>query len=76
MRQARNGAFKIERTLLAANTTLAQTMVLESFESAVNIAISQGVQYGQIVQSGNWQLIFGPPLQPGFLPAIIHALFR
>lgn len=65
-----DGAFKIERTLRT------QTMVLESFEGAINLAVSQGIQYGQIIQSGNWQLIFGLPNQPGLFPSIIHAIYR
>ena len=35
-----------------------------------------GINYGEIINQGNWEFKFAKPRQSGQLPAIIHAQFN
>ncbi len=55
---------------------LASQEQLVSLQSAVNVAIKNGVPYNQILSVDGWELKFAPPRQLGQLPSLIHALQR
>jgi RHS repeat-associated protein len=57
----------------AAIATQAQ---LTSLRAAVTSAAKSGVRYGELIESGGWKIVFGPPRSPGELPAVIHALMK
>jgi RHS repeat-associated protein len=63
-----------EYALGKAGSAMGTKAQLTSLQSAVQAAAGQGIQYGQMVKVGGWELIFGAPKQAGQLPAIIHAL--
>lgn len=48
-------------------------LLLEDLRGAISQAADQGIQYGQLVRTGKWELIFNPPLEPGQLPTVFHA---
>jgi len=51
-----------------------QTMLL-SLREAVKEATKNGVKYtDEPISCGGWELLFGEPDTPGFLPTLIHAL--
>ncbi len=49
---------------------------LTSLQAAIGTAARQGIQYGQMIRVGNWELIFAAPRQSGQFPALIHGLYR
>ncbi|MFD4491462.1 hypothetical protein [Lysinibacillus fusiformis] len=50
--------------------------LLSSFESSVKKAVNEGVKYEEIMNVGNWELIFSKPRGDGLLPVIKHAVYR
>ncbi|MCM0627508.1 hypothetical protein M5J14_23850, partial [Lysinibacillus sp. OL1_EC] len=50
--------------------------LLTSFESSVKKAVKEGVKYEEIMNVGNWELIFSKPRGDGLLPVIKHAVYR
>ncbi|MEC1179509.1 hypothetical protein P9B03_13505 [Metasolibacillus meyeri] len=50
--------------------------LLTSFESSVKKAVNEGVKYEEIMNVGNWELIFSKPRGDGLLPVIKHAVYR
>ncbi|MGJ0909476.1 RHS repeat domain-containing protein [Clostridium botulinum] len=50
--------------------------LLSSFENAVADAAKKGVKYDEIMNEGNWELIFSKPCGDGLLPVIKHAVYR
>lgn len=63
-----------EYALGKAGSAMGTQAQLTNLQAAVQAAAGQGIQYGQMVKVGGWELIFGAPKQAGQLPAIIHAL--
>jgi hypothetical protein len=55
--------------------SMSSQLILESFDDAVQIAVQQGIVYDEMIQIGNWELIFGAPQEVGLLPVIYHALY-
>ena len=50
--------------------------MLNSFQSAVSDAASQGIRYGEIMRVGRWELIFSQGRSSDILPVVKHALYR
>ena len=50
--------------------------LLSSFENSVKKAVNEGVKYDEIMNIGNWELIFSKPRGDGILPVIKHAVYR
>jgi len=50
--------------------------LLSSFQNSVEGAVKQGVKYDEIMNEGNWELIFSKPRGDGLLPVIKHAVYR
>lgn len=50
--------------------------LLSSFENSVKKAVNEGVKYEEIMNIGNWELIFSKPRGDGLLPVIKHAVYR
>lgn len=50
--------------------------LLSSFQNSVSDAVKQGVKYDEIMNVGNWELIFSKPRGDGLLPVIKHAVYR
>ncbi len=50
--------------------------LLSSFQNSVSDAVKQGVKYDEIMNAGNWELIFSKPRGDGLLPVIKHAVYR
>nr|WP_258922246.1 LXG domain-containing protein [Heyndrickxia coagulans] len=50
--------------------------LLSSFQSSVKDAVKEGVKYDEIMNTGNWELIFSKPRGEGLLPVIKHAVYR
>ncbi len=50
--------------------------LLSSFENSVTGAVKQGVKYDEIMNVGNWELIFSKPRGEGLLPVIKHTVYR
>ncbi len=50
--------------------------LLSSFQNSVKKAVNQGVKYDEIMNVGNWELIFSKPRGDGLLPVIKHAVYR
>lgn len=49
--------------------------LLSSFQSSVNNAVKKGIKYEEIMNIGNWELIFSKPRGDGLLPVIKHAVY-
>jgi O6-methylguanine-DNA--protein-cysteine methyltransferase len=56
------------------STSVETQSMLTSFRQAVNQAISQGIEYGQIMHVGDWELAFSQGHVDDVLPVIKHAL--
>ena len=50
--------------------------LLSSFENSVKKAVNEGLKYEEIMNVGNWELIFSKPRGGGLLPVIKHAVYR
>ena len=50
--------------------------LLSSFQQSASKAVQQGVKYDEIMNIGNWELIFSKPRGGGLLPVIKHAVYR
>jgi len=50
--------------------------LLSSFQNSVSGAVKQGIEYDEIMNVGNWELIFSKPRGDGLLPVIKHAVYR
>ncbi len=50
--------------------------LLSSFQNSVSGAVKQGVKYDEIMNVGNWELIFSKPRGDVLLPVIKHAVYR
>lgn len=50
--------------------------LLSSFQNSVSGAVKQGIKYDEIMNVGNWELIFSKPRGDGLLPVIKHAVYR
>ncbi|MEL3959257.1 pre-toxin TG domain-containing protein [Caldifermentibacillus hisashii] len=50
--------------------------LLSSFQSSVKDAVKEGIKYEEIMNIGNWELIFSKPRGDGLLPVIKHAVYR
>ena len=50
--------------------------LLSSFQNSVSDAVKQGIKYDEIMNAGNWELIFSKPRGNGLLPVIKHAVYR
>ncbi|WP_352230666.1 ribonuclease YeeF family protein [Bacillus subtilis] len=50
--------------------------LLSSFQNSVKKAVKQGVKYDEIMNVGNWELIFSKPRGDDLLPVIKHAVYR
>ncbi|WP_219909531.1 hypothetical protein [Chromobacterium haemolyticum] len=53
---------------------LATQVELNSFQSALNTATKNGMQYGRVTVDG-WQLEIKPPRATGELPTVIHSRY-
>ncbi|MGG2111888.1 hypothetical protein ABFY60_15420 [Lysinibacillus pakistanensis] len=49
--------------------------LLTSFHNSVNGAVKEGIKYEEIMNIGNWELIFSKPREEGLLPVIKHAVY-
>ncbi len=47
---------------------------LNSLKAAVDAASRGGMEYGKVIRTGGWELIFAAPREAGQLPALKHAL--
>ncbi|MCY9373495.1 hypothetical protein [Bacillus haynesii] len=50
--------------------------LLSSFQNSVKNAVKEGIKYEEIMNIGNWELIFSKPRGDGLLPVIKHAVYR
>jgi toxin YxiD len=50
--------------------------LLSSFQSSVKSAVQKGIKYEEIMNIGNWELIFSKPRGDGLLPVIKHAVYK
>ncbi|ATD58132.1 hypothetical protein BTM21_10435 [Clostridium chauvoei] len=50
--------------------------LLSSFQNSVSGAVKKGVKYDEIMNVGNWELIFSKPRGEGLLPVIKHAVYK
>ena len=46
--------------------------LLSSFQNSVSGAVKKGIKYDEIMNIGNWELIFSKPRGDGLLPVIKH----
>ena len=49
--------------------------LLSSFQNTVKNAVKEGIKYEEIMNIGNWELIFSKPRGDGLLPVIKHAVY-
>lgn len=49
--------------------------LLTSFHNSVIGAVKEGIKYEEIMNIGNWELIFSKPREDGLLPVIKHAVY-
>lgn len=49
---------------------------MAGMEAALRQATAGGIKYNQTITSGAWEFIIAPPKAQGYLPAVIHALYR
>jgi hypothetical protein len=49
--------------------------MLSSFESALNQAVKNGVQFDKMIKVGNWEFKFAAPRGEGLLPVVKHAQY-
>ncbi|WHY45515.1 hypothetical protein [Lysinibacillus pakistanensis] len=49
--------------------------LLTSFHNSVKGAVKEGIKYEEIMNIGNWELIFSKPREDGLLPVIKHAVY-
>lgn len=54
---------------------LTEQQLLRSLQSASEMALTNGYQYGKVITIDNWQLIFSAPREVGQLPVLYHALY-
>ncbi|WP_260490778.1 hypothetical protein [Listeria innocua] len=54
---------------------LTEQQLLRSLQSASEMALNNGYQYGKVITIDNWQLIFSAPREVGQLPVLYHALY-
>ncbi|WZY35981.1 LXG domain-containing protein [Bacillus sp. FSL W8-1122] len=50
--------------------------LLSSFQSSVKSAVQKGIKYEEIMNIGNWELVFSKPRGDGLLPVIKHAVYK
>jgi len=50
--------------------------LLESFQGSVSGAVNKGIKYDEIMNVGNWELIFSKGRSGDLLPVIKHAVYR
>ena len=50
--------------------------LLSSFQSSIQNAVMEGIKYEEIMNMGNWELIFSKPRGDGLLPVIKYAVYR
>jgi len=50
--------------------------LLSSFQNSIKNAVKEGIKYDEIMNIGNWELIFSKPRGDDLLPVIKHAVYR
>jgi filamentous hemagglutinin len=53
---------------------LATQTQLASLQAAVEVAIANGIPYGELLTVGGWELKFAEAREAGQLPVLVHAL--
>ena len=66
----------ITRESMSHGMPINSQTLLSSFQNSVSDAVKQGVKYDEIMNVGNWELIFSKPRGNGLLPVIKHAVYR
>ena len=66
----------ITRDTISHGMPMNSQILLSSFQSSVSDAVKQGVKYDEIMNIGEWELIFSKPRGDGLLPVIKHAVYR
>ena len=66
----------LTRNGLTHSTSVGSQSMLASLRASVNQAVSQGINYGQMMQVGRWELIFSAGRATDDLPVIKHALYK
>lgn len=58
------------------NPNLYTQELMSDFYGSLEQATVSGIQYGELISTGNWEFIFAAPRQEGLLPVIKHAQFN
>ncbi|WP_250675736.1 polymorphic toxin-type HINT domain-containing protein [Paraclostridium ghonii] len=66
----------ITRNPISHGMPINSQTILLSFQNSVSGVAKQGVKYDEIINVGNWELIFSKPRGNGLLPVIKHAVYR
>ena len=57
------------------SSSMSSQAMLTSFQQSVNQAVTQGIEYGDMMQVGRWELVFSQGRAGDALPVIKHALY-
>lgn len=66
----------ITRNPMSHGMPINSQTLLSSFQNSVSSAVKQGIKYDEIMNVGNWELIFSKARGDGLLPVIKHAVYR
>lgn len=66
----------LTRNGLSHNSSINSQVMLSSFQYSVNHASLQGIKYGELMQVGNWELIFSKKNPGDVLPVVKHAVYK
>ena len=66
----------ITRNPMSHGMPINSQTLLSSFQNSVSSAVKQGIKYDEIINVGNWELIFSKARGDGLLPVIKHAVYR